>query len=966
MHEDATRPEAPLETPSYVVDADAPRRPPLDRGEVVGRYIILDELGTGAMGAVYRAYDPELDRKVALKLILAQLGSVEATVAARVRLQREAQAMAKLSHPNVIAVYDVGTFGNEVFMAMELVDGISLSEWIARHWESEVSRSAGGWRKVRDLFLQAGRGLAAAHAAGLIHRDFKPANVLVGNDGRVRVLDFGLARPTDTPSHDARAPAGSTGEFRRADVDAELTMAGTVMGTPAYMAPEQHRSNDIDARADQYAFCVAFYEALYGTRPFPSGTIRAQYEAKLAPLPAPPADIAVPPWLHAVIVRGLAESADDRFPNMVALILRLARRPTRRRRAWLVGGAALAGVLGGAVAVSAIPSSEADTCPPAEERLDGIWDPDQKRDVAAAFDATGVVYAGAALDGLSSVIDEYVASWSQMYEEACAAEAAPSSTQDTAALRRECLERRLTELGELTSLLGQADPQIVEFSISAAHELNAIEICADDRSLARRLQPPADPEVRSRVEQVRSTLSRARTLRDAGKYEAALERVGGVMDAASEYEPVLAEALYMRGTLEEALGDHREAGETLHQAAWTATAAHHDEAAARAWIALIYNVGYHQADYAYAERIAGLARAALRGAGEDPDLTATWFNNVAAVAHQRGAYERALGYQENALNLLETLLGPKSPRVARSLDNLGLELRALGRHTKALEAHRRALEIQRSALGEAHPGLISSLNHIGNVHYSQRELDQATEHYRRACEIAEHAYREPHRSHADCLGNLGAVDFLRGDLERAEARHREVLELRLQQLGPDHPEVASALNNLALAVAAAGRTNEALELHQRALAIKRTSLGAAHPSLARSLANIGRLLLALDSPRTALSRLEQARQILETSLGPEHPELGPVLSALARARIAVDDRAGALEAATRAVELLERGPSPQRLAEARFALARALPEERLDFAVEQAQLARDAHASAGEGSAAELGAIDAWLATNRR
>ena len=239
--------------------ANSANTPRLARGSTVGRYIVLDRLGSGGMGVVFSAFDPELDRKVAVKVLNA--GDRRKKKAGRVRLLREAQALAKLNHPNTIAVYDVGTLGESVFLAMEFIAGKTLRGWVA----DKRDRGELDWRAVLDVFMQAGRGLAAAHAAGIVHRDFKPENVMVDLDGRARVLDFGLARPArdTTSSADREDPEHSSGTF-----EVRLTATGAVMGTPYYMAPEQHRGDAVDERADQFSFCVALWEALFGGRPF--------------------------------------------------------------------------------------------------------------------------------------------------------------------------------------------------------------------------------------------------------------------------------------------------------------------------------------------------------------------------------------------------------------------------------------------------------------------------------------------------------------------------------------------------------------------------------------------------------------------------------------------------------------------------------------------------------------------------
>src|SRR5687768_12143915 len=241
----------------------APRRatPMMPRGTTVGRYILLEAVGIGGMGVVYRAFDPELDRSVAVKLIRAAEDSDES----RARLLREAQAMARLSHNNVVGVHDVGTVGDQVFLAMDMLDGQTLRDWL---------KERRSWRDILRAFADAGRGLAAAHRAGLVHRDFKPSNAFVETSGRVRLLDFGLARPAD-----AMVAAGGSGDSSSDDdepsargaaaIYASVTRAGKIAGTPRYMAPEQAKTGNATALSDQYAFCVALCEALYGQRPEP-------------------------------------------------------------------------------------------------------------------------------------------------------------------------------------------------------------------------------------------------------------------------------------------------------------------------------------------------------------------------------------------------------------------------------------------------------------------------------------------------------------------------------------------------------------------------------------------------------------------------------------------------------------------------------------------------------------------------
>ena len=308
----------------------------LDTGARIGRYVIIERVGTGAMGVVYGAYDPELDRKVALKLIKPGQGKDTA----RARLLREAKAIARLQHPNVVAVHDVGVFEDQVFLAMEFVAGGTIKSWLAERQRS--------WREIVDVFIAAGRGLAAAHAAGLVHRDFKPDNVLLDKEGRPRVVDFGIARQAGAGDDELAGESGDVAEDGTATLRdssgkhalATLTKTGTWVGTPAYMAPEQFLGERGDDKSDQFSFCVALYEALYGERPFAgddmlSISVNVTTE-QLRPLPK---DRGVPTWVRRVIMRGLKVDAASRWDSMAALIRALEIDPASKlQRQLLIGG----------------------------------------------------------------------------------------------------------------------------------------------------------------------------------------------------------------------------------------------------------------------------------------------------------------------------------------------------------------------------------------------------------------------------------------------------------------------------------------------------------------------------------------------------------------------------------------------------------------------------------------------------
>ena len=305
-------------------------------GDRVGRYLVLTSLGAGGMGVVFSAYDPQLDRKVALKLLRG--GINYNTKDARARLRREAQAIAQLSHPNVVGVYDVGTTEeDDLYIAMEFVEGDTLTSWLKKYPRT--------WREILDVFLQAARGLMAAHSVGLLHRDFKPDNVLVGGDGRVRVTDFGLARSVITPEEGAKPRP------EMAALNVELTATGTVLGTPRYMAPEQLTGPDIDARADQFSFCVALYEALYGTHPLPGATSVSMLEQNEKAVP-PSDGSKIPAYIARAVMRGLERERSKRYPGMATLMTDLqppAPRATVRNLAFATAGLVL--IAGAAAAI---------------------------------------------------------------------------------------------------------------------------------------------------------------------------------------------------------------------------------------------------------------------------------------------------------------------------------------------------------------------------------------------------------------------------------------------------------------------------------------------------------------------------------------------------------------------------------------------------------------------------------------
>ncbi|HZN95663.1 MAG TPA: protein kinase, partial [Myxococcales bacterium] len=423
--EDATESSPMVDEDEYW---DVKTQGPLPRGFSVGRYTILEHLASGGMGSVYAAYDPDLDRRVALKVIAttSRIGADDL----RWRLLREAQAMARLNHPNVAVVHEVGTLSGQVFLAMEYVEGSTLREWLNQRQRT--------WQEILQHFIQAGRGLAAAHARGLVHRDFKPDNVLLGEDGRARVVDFGLVRPREDALGNVRAPTLST----------PLTEVGTLLGTPRYMAPEQMRGKTPDGRADQFSFCVALYEAIYRVRPFGGETLHERLaQIDRGAFSPPPPGHGVPERIGAAVRRGLNPEPARRFSSMDGLLEALEG-VLQPRRGWRV--ALVASVAGAAAVVGTglwVVAQRLDRCMSADTRLQRAWGPAQRSAVPPSW-APG-----------SAVLDSYSARWRVAVTQACDAPRPRGQAAERQLTGRlECLDRALGELQGAGAALVRAEP----------------------------------------------------------------------------------------------------------------------------------------------------------------------------------------------------------------------------------------------------------------------------------------------------------------------------------------------------------------------------------------------------------------------------------------------------------------------------------------------------------------------------
>lgn len=723
--------------------APAAEAPALNKGDGIGRYTVLEILGSGGMGVVYGAYDPDLDRKVALKLLRASAPTGSGSEADRARLLREARAMAKLSCPNVITVYEVGTVAERDFVAMEFIDGITFADWMKQRHD---------WREVVDKFRLAGEGLASAHDAGLIHRDFKPANVLIRNDGRVVVTDFGLARMSDETVGAGMTTAvpgsGDSGE--------QLTRTGAILGTPAYMAPEQYQGKAADERSDQFAFSVALYEALYGDRPFKGDSFDELRAATLAgDIPPEPKGAAVPPWLRAVVLRGLSAAPADRFDSMRDMLRALAERTSTARR-WLyaAGGAAVAGAVvialmtsrgGGDAFERGKRAAQAQQCADVDRSFDGIWDQDKKHAVRAAFDKAAGDNASVTYAGFVRVLDQYKQRWSGIYKRTCqAARVERTLSEEDYYLHLGCLLRRRDQLKSLVEVFSRGDARVVGRAVQAAQELPRIDDCADLKLLRSGLTPPKNPKTRQAIEQVRALLAEARALQQALRIKEGLAMAGKAVELAkkSGYAPVEAEAYYRQARLYSLAEETRQARKAFEQAAFSARLSSYKDYEARTAVARVQfeakyssknattrkrarlaalmveryggdetqharldvalgRLALDDGDYAQAEKLLRRAHERLRRAlGPEHLRTVAVVQRLAGVEQKRGNYEQALALHQNALASLEKQLGQEHPRVAAAVESVALLLRWTGRYDESRRMFARAKRFWASPAGK--------------------------------------------------------------------------------------------------------------------------------------------------------------------------------------------------------------------------------------------------------------------------
>ena len=833
--------------------------------ERVGRYFILRQIGLGGMGVVLVAYDPGLDRKVAIKVLRE---GVRTQFEGAVRMRREAQAMAKLSHPNVAQIYEVGEVDGRLYLVMEYIKGTTLREWL-----SERPRTSA---ETLHTFMEAGPGPAAGPAAGVVHPALQPPKGMVRGGGRGRVLDFGLSRSLLAPSE----PAASDSSLP--DEDPTITRIGALIGTPAYMSPEQLMRREADARSDQFSFCVALYEALHGQRPF-AGRDLSEISANVVDgvLSETPSHVQVPTWLRQVLRRGLHGEPAERWPTMDALLAALARDSQRARRRGLLAGLLAVGIAGASYGAATYQVAWAQLCSGAAEELSGVWDAPRRAALEQVVTATGVGYAASVLAVVTTRLDAYAENWIATHPASCEAHQRGHASAQLYDRRMACLRQRRTELAATVDVLLQTRADGVANLIEAVR-LPPVSSCEDDERLQAAVPLPADPSLAAGVGRVRERLARLQALLRGGRYPDVLAEMPGELAEMQRLGDValLAEGHLLAGKVAGTLRRGGGARAGLDRALELSLEVGLDETAAEALVAQIFQIGVVELRPKEALTLAPLARALVRRVGTPVRLAASLHGNIGVVYMDMGELEQSIESLQRAIDFLDP--ADDSQQRWFQVNNLVRGLALLGAHERARALGEPLLRRIQQLYDGCHP-IAAALR----AHLARGRRDEA--HF--AAAIAEYeeslaCFRDGFPSYAVLtLIDLASTAVLSGDDDAA----RQYLA-RADALIVQIPGFRSQRADFALLSADIERRAGNHDAARRLLTDERTRVseeqGAASPDLARIDVRLAILDHIAGDDEAALARLQPAGTKLPDYMRDERGlrafTLAQVLQALGR------------------------------------------------------------------------------------
>jgi tetratricopeptide (TPR) repeat protein len=838
----------------------------LRRGDELGRYVVIDVLGHGGMGVVYSAFDPKLGRSVAIKLLQPGLESSLGTSDGRGRLLREAQALAQLQHPNVITVHDVGEHEGQVFVAMEHIHGLTLRRWLDTETRS--------WREVLHVMHRAGQGLGAAHAKGMVHRDFKPDNIMLATDEsgaieRILVMDFGLATAVGShPPLPADTPDVAT--LTSSELPANLTRTGAVMGTPAYMAPEQHAGARTDARTDQFAFCVTLYEALYGRRPFAGDTLPALVAACIeGRIQAAPRGSAVPGWVREIIERGLAADPERRWPSMTALLAAFGKDPTRRRRRLAIAALGV-GVLGIAYAGSVLAErSRLAECRTMADSIDEVWNAETREQTRAGVLGSGLVYAQSTWEHLEPLIDDHTERWRTIRYDACADP--QGLTDELRTVQAECFESSKAALADLLEILAKADGPAINRATTAVGSLARLTACTSPARLARRPRWPDEPDARARIVELERRIQRAMVLVHAGHFEEAEQLAEACVTEAMELEQprLTALAANARGWALQFLQRLELAEAAYEESFFAARRGTSPDLAASAAAKLAKLLAYDLARPKEGRR--WMAHAEILADEAELDVLDRAFidRHYGLLELGGGNFEAAREHLEAALAVYESELGLDSFDAHQVLENLAHVHEKLGHSELAVGGLERVLAWNEQMYGSDHPATADAHNNLAVTLLSARRFEESRRHLERAIALLEAA---GHEARLDTpLDNLVLVLRETGHPDEALRISARVLEIRRRTLPDGHPDLGNALINRGQTLADLGQRRSAIDDFTAAVAIYERALGPDHPRVAEGAYTLAVELGRDGDHRRALVEHQHALRIHRAALPAEHP-----------------------------------------------------------------------------------------------
>lgn len=763
---------------------------------LASRYQLTKLLGAGGMGVVYSALDPVLEREVAIKFVRSGSGI------SRRDLLSEARTLARLAHPNVVPVHDVGTcepadfdelLGNlggdqgieRTFIVMECVQGLTLDRWLTAKGRSR--------REIIDVFLQAAIGLAAAHAVGIVHRDFKPNNVMVSESGHARVLDFGLARRLE----DGR-PSSQTGEEHaaRTDVHPDQTLLpeGGVIGTPAYMAPEQHKGEHCDARSDQYSFCLALLEALTGARLFrgvePNEVAREKVRGSVLVSGARP----LPRKLRRLVLRGTALDRSERFASMDAIVERL-RAVLQTRRRWVaIVGASFVGGLGLAALVQ--PSDRSDCEAIAAEALANTWSTEQRLEVARAFQLAPRSYSATSWSTTREALDSFAERWVSRREDHCRSDPTLKEAPDAAAT---CLDTQREQVSALVDVLRDGDAAVIASAVSLVEMLPSPEDChSASRPASHRTQE--------------STRAIAKALVDDNTGNRRLARVV-VSDELVMHEghpsPSSASLHLVRAGISLRLGEPSAAEQDARRAWELAEQSADTQLVSMAMIALV-SVHRAQARFSDADSLLSVLAARISATKSGDAIEGRLLAEKGELAWVQREYADAIVALDAAADTLGKVRGPTSSKLRQIWTTRALASARLGKVDVAIQLLNDLLETQGAQIGHGHPALASIELDLGNVLREAGQPEAALRHVRRARELLESSGVETSLERTEVLELEGALELALGRAIAAERLALELIGEQTDRLGIGHPQLGDAYSTLALARSLRGDPDGAL------------------------------------------------------------------------------------------------------------------------------------------------------------